>query len=546
MTVFSNAEAIARIKASVYDPRDPLWRQFYRHKDQRVDFQQAVVVENKDPDGLGRLRVHFQIWGDTAITGWIPLMRPFAGKDMGAFLIPAVGERVLCGFINANASAPIVMYSLHTQQQKSPAGTNKGNDRKIFSSPSGNTVILDDKKGGERIEVYMKQGKMRLVLDPLTGIEITNELGDIEIRCKNLTIEGEDTGEFKFKKGLTIEADGVQLKADKGIGIKTSGKVSVKGKIDLKGNGVLAGGKQMAKKNDQVVGIDKHTIMVPSISGLQPVPMIPHPYIGKLCDKLSQDVKIGGQPAATKGSKSKNNGPMHLPMPPGVQFQKPPDNMGEVFSGTIPKVKINGKEAAVLGSKVKTCSDPMPMENCQIIAMGVAPKLPMQIPVTNPIDRSLSNPKWEPAKVKIGEKVKLQVQLKNQYENAGVEFKVFPEGADVQNGQPLRKVYGTNIGGKAEAEWVYDYVHDPKNPLKKKPKFIYTADSFGCKQIKSPAVEFGAEIDIKCVDAFGNLMKKLDYELVNTGVKGQTPDDGIIIKKDTVPGEIVKFKFEEK
>lgn len=31
MAVFSNAEALARIKASVYDPKDPLWRQYYRH-----------------------------------------------------------------------------------------------------------------------------------------------------------------------------------------------------------------------------------------------------------------------------------------------------------------------------------------------------------------------------------------------------------------------------------------------------------------------------------------------------------------------------------
>jgi hypothetical protein len=117
---------------------------------------------------------------------------------------------------------------------------NKGNDRKIFTSPAGNTIILDDKEGAERIEIFMKEGKMRMVLDKKNGIEIVNELGDINIKCKKFSIEGGDTGIFVFKKGLTITGGSIDIKADKGIGIKASGKVIVKGKIDLKANAVLA------------------------------------------------------------------------------------------------------------------------------------------------------------------------------------------------------------------------------------------------------------------------------------------------------------------
>jgi hypothetical protein len=125
------------------------------------------------------------------------------------------------------------------------------------------------------------------------------------------------------------------------------------------------------------------------------------------------------------------------------------------------------------------------MENCQIIAMGVAPKLPIQIPVTNPIDRSLSNPKWSLAKAGVGEKVKLTVQLKKQYENATVEFKIFPEGADTKNSQPIQKIYGSNVGGKSEMEW--KFLHDEKKPGK--AKYFFTANSFGCAEIKSGFVE---------------------------------------------------------
>ena len=546
MTVFSNFEAITRIKASYYDPRDPLWRAYFRPDNQRIEFLEGIITENNDPDGLARLRVHFPLWGDNCVTGWIPSLRPFAGTDMGAFLLPNVGDRVLCGFVDANSDRPIVISSLYTHDHKAPAGNNKGNDRKIFESPSGSTIILDDKKGAERIEVFIRQGKMRMVLDQNTGLEIVNELGDINIECKKLTIEGEDTCEFNFKKGLTIEGESVEFKTDKGIAIKAAGNVNVKGKIDLKANGVLAGNKQMAKMNDVIAGIDKHDIMVPSPNGLVKVPGIPHPFIGKISDKVSQDVKIGGQYAATKGSKGKINPPMHLPMPPGVQFAKPPKGEGVVSSGTIANVKINGKEAAVLGSKVKTCNDPMPDETCKIIAIGVSPKLPIEIPVTNPIDRSVTNPKWDPPKPKLGDKVKLKVQLKNQYEYAGVEFKVFPEGANVQTDQPLQKIYGRNEGGKAEVEWLYDYNNDPNYPYTEKPKFIYTAESFGCKQVKAPAVEYGAEVDVKCVNVFGDLMKQVDYELVCSTEKGKSPDNGIILKQHTIPGETVKFSFKDK
>jgi len=101
-----------------------------------------------------------------------------------------------------------------------------------------------------------------------------------------------------------------------------------------------------------------HDINVPTNAGLITVPAIPHPYVGKLADKLSDDVLINDKAAAMKGSKSKYSTPGHICMPPGVMFASQPNNEGEVSSGVVSNVKINGKEAAVLGSMVKTCNDP--------------------------------------------------------------------------------------------------------------------------------------------------------------------------------------------
>lgn len=547
MAFFLNQEELALIKIKHYDPADPLGKLFYKPVEQCVRFQQGIVTDNKDPDKMSRLRVHFPLWGDSVVTGWIPMVRPYGGKNQGLFMLPEIGQRVLCAFINDNPDRPVVVGSFYTPQHRPPAGDNKDNDRKIFTSPKGNTIILDDKDGAGNIQIFMKQGKMRLIMDKKNGLEIVNELGDIKIQCKKLTIEGEDKGTFVFKKGLTITGDSIDLKSDKGIGIKASGKVIIKGKIDLKSDAVVADNKQIAKENDQVVGIDFHDIMVPSPSGLVTVPMIPHPYMGKLKDKLSKDVKIKGKPAAMKGSKSKNE-PQHICMPPGVQFKKPPNNEGEVSSGTVPKVKINGKEAAVLGSMVKTCSDPQPQETCTIIAIGVAPKLPIDIPVDDPIKRSLSNPKWSPTRAKIGEKLKLSVQLKKQYEYAAVEFKIFPDGANVDGDVPIQKVYGRNEGGKAGAEWAA-FLPDGKKKSGKKPKFIFTAESFGCEKVKSGTAEITASIDLKFVDQRGDAVEDVKYTITMADGKkkdGNAGKNGTFSESDIVPGEcVLKFKFNE-
>ena len=109
-----------------------------------------------------------------------------------------------------------------------------------------------------------------------------------------------------------------------------------------------------AKQNDQVVGIDIHIVMVPSISGQVPTPL-PHPFSGPLDQQLSSDVRIEGRFAATVGSVASNN-PPHIPTPPGVAFQIPPANRGTVTTGSA-TVKINGKQAARAGDTVDTCDD---------------------------------------------------------------------------------------------------------------------------------------------------------------------------------------------
>jgi len=116
---------------------------------------------------------------------------------------------------------------------------------------------------------------------------------------------------------------------------------------------------------DKVVGVDTHIIMIPSPGGPVPTPT-PLPFNGTITSGCSNDVLIEGKPAAVVGSKAMNV-PPHIP--PGGPFQKPPTNSGTVVKGSA-TVLINKKPAARAGDKVMTCNDPAPLPAGTIVAVS--------------------------------------------------------------------------------------------------------------------------------------------------------------------------------
>jgi len=114
-------------------------------------------------------------------------------------------------------------------------------------------------------------------------------------------------------------------------------------------------GQPAAKQGDKIVAVDMHVVMVQAGPSQVPTPL-PHPFMGLIDSGLSNDVKIMGLAAAVVGSTASNT-PQHVPIAPGVSFQKPPSNKASIQIGS-PTVMINGKQAARNGDKATTCNDP--------------------------------------------------------------------------------------------------------------------------------------------------------------------------------------------
>jgi uncharacterized Zn-binding protein involved in type VI secretion len=357
------------------------------------------------------------------------------------------------------------------------------------------------------------------------------------------------------------------VKSGKAVTVTSAANVVVKGQsVKLKGAGVTAKGKQIAAKGDLIVGIDKHDVKFPSSSGYVIVPMLPHPFLGDLKDKLSKDVKVNNKAVATKGSKGKTK--IHIPLGP-LGFKKNPSKIGEVTNMCEPSVKVNGKDVAVLGSMVKSCNDPADFEGCKIVAFGMAISFPasmlgldgskykgmagnVPINIRTPYSdgansyngpRSLTNPMWGTVKANIGEEVTLSVDVQS-HEHASVVFTIWEEGADRENDQPVKRINASGIDGKAEGTWRYFY--EGREALTEKPKFHFTADSFLCDQAETAqAVEFGVNLTAKFFDVFGNVLKGVKCSLPISGNNASSGDDGIVQFDSVIPGEKVEIDYND-
>ncbi len=355
------------------DPSDPATRITSIPFDSGAVISQGTVEDACDPDGLGRLRVKMITVPGQPITDWIPLVRPYGGADKGFFILPSIGEKILLAHIGGSINRPIALGSMYTPYTGANLDAKPRNNEKFFFSKAGFRITFDDSLIQEKLEISSPDGKMSLSITRF-GIELSNELGDIEI---STTKEFEiDTNELAIEseKELELNAAGVKIESGKSLKLKSDTETTIKGnKIKLNGtSGVTANSKQIAAKDDQVIGIDIHIVMVPAPPAAPMPTPLPHPFIGKLDAELSSNVTIGSRAAAVMGSLAHNNTPKHMPTPPGTAFQKPPKNEAEVTSGTTQKVKINGKNTAVITSMATSCDDLGTRNQSTVIAIGAA------------------------------------------------------------------------------------------------------------------------------------------------------------------------------
>jgi len=204
----------------------------------KCENQTAVVTDNKDPEGLGRVKVRFTWQQNPAQTPWIRCLTAHGGKERGVYFVPEIDDEVIVGFQNDDADQPFVMGSaFHGKANSSDQKHNK-NYNKAIRTISGNSIVYIDENGKEEIKIYNKdeQNIISLTLEGGKKIRIQSE-GDIELTAKKnikLTAEKDIIMVAKGKNTIDakqgIEANGttkIEMKATK-ISLQAQAKAEMK------------------------------------------------------------------------------------------------------------------------------------------------------------------------------------------------------------------------------------------------------------------------------------------------------------------------------
>ena len=99
----------------------------------------ATVTDNADTDNLGRVKTRVPALGDVEL-GWALPCVPYAGDQVGFYMIPAAGAHVWVEFEGGDPSRPIWVGGYWTSDQKI---ADAKPDLKIIKTV-GHTITLDD------------------------------------------------------------------------------------------------------------------------------------------------------------------------------------------------------------------------------------------------------------------------------------------------------------------------------------------------------------------------------------------------------------------
>ncbi|GGB00786.1 type VI secretion system Vgr family protein [Puia dinghuensis] len=206
--------------------------------------QSALVTDNHDPKGLGRVRLKFYWMNGAEKTPWIRVTSPHGGGGKGMFFIPEIGEEVIAGFEGDSAVKPYVIGTVYHGAANNTF-SNAGNDVKALQTRSGNKVIMNDAAGS--VFVQDKDGNSVLI-DGAGNITVTanktvtlNATDEIIFNTKKITMlaENEIYMQSKVLNGQLSETatvygkNNVTVSSDTMVSLESQNKVEAIAKTEV-------------------------------------------------------------------------------------------------------------------------------------------------------------------------------------------------------------------------------------------------------------------------------------------------------------------------
>lgn len=184
----------------------------------------ALVTQNKDDEGLCRVKVRYPWHDKPSESYWARLAVPMAGKDRGLVMIPEVGDEVLVIFEREDLRFPFILGSLWNGKAEPPVNNNDGkNDKRVLMSRKKHYLLFDD---GEKGAVELSHEKGRKVVLDDEGFVVQDEKGNM-VQVKS------DSGEMTIvaKGSLSIKATSIKIEASGAMELKSGATLKIQGSL---------------------------------------------------------------------------------------------------------------------------------------------------------------------------------------------------------------------------------------------------------------------------------------------------------------------------
>lgn len=195
-----------------------------RHTEERsnrvYDAVIGIVVDNKDPDKLARVKIKIPSLNPDETTWWAPLVSLGAGNERGWFFLPEIDDEVVIMFEQGEMNRPMVIGALWNGKD-APSDANDGaNERRSFTSREGSVITLDDDKkeiliedGGGLGKITIKEDKIEIEASQ-NDVCMQAPMGDFNIVANEFKGEASQNFQIQATAGANVSSDAkITLKA---------------------------------------------------------------------------------------------------------------------------------------------------------------------------------------------------------------------------------------------------------------------------------------------------------------------------------------------